>query len=348
MTNQQSGVFAKDFRLDILRTIACVMVVFIHVANYYCRAFSEISSVSYLASVIFNTVCRVSVPIFFMLSGMLLLRRPVDLKKNTKRILEKLVYLVFITGIYLLWDIFYMGKTNINYLGLISNPERKLLWFMYAIIGLYVALPFIRRMVENMTKQEDVLFIVLWVALCGGVHLLNFFFRLNVVYPVAIINGAYYLGYFVMGHIIGKYKEDIEARLSKVKVKMLMWLLCLASFTATVLFTYLTSLSSERYYKYFFQYKSLFIIIASVLFFLLIYTSCKNKENKLVSLISKHSFEIYLFHGIVLDFVMLNFDFKSVNGFIGILFFALVIFTVTLLGVCGFKGIVSLIKKSNS
>ncbi|MBE6534246.1 MAG: hypothetical protein E7678_04670 [Ruminococcaceae bacterium] len=345
MNNRQSLTISKDFRLDKLRAISCIMVVIIHVANYYGRAFHEITPISYLAVVISNAICRVSVPIFFMISGMLLLKRPVDLKKNAKRILEKFIYSAVAVIVVMLWDIFYMKVKFKNFIGLLGTPERSLLWFLYAIIGLYIALPFIRRMVENMTNKEDLLFVVLWVVFNGVVHLLKYRFKIEVSYPVPIINGTYYLGYFVMGHLIAKHNEKIKGWLTRTWVKLLAIAFGIASCLATITLSYLKALESDKFFYYFFGYKSLFIIISSVIFFVLFYNFAKNKENKIISSISKHSFEIYLFHAIVLDFVMTNVNFVSMNSFLGIPLYSVVVFIGTYLPIALIKGLIGFLGK---
>ena len=79
----------RNRRLDLLRVISMVMVIIIHIANYYCRAYSNISKVSYLGALIFNTISRISVPIFFMISGATLLNKEYDKIKNKHRIIKK-------------------------------------------------------------------------------------------------------------------------------------------------------------------------------------------------------------------------------------------------------------------
>ncbi len=344
MSAEKVTKLAKDYRLDVLRVIAMVMVVFVHVANYYCRAYPDITSASYLGAVIYNAISRVSVPVFFMISGMLLLRKPVDLKKNAKRIKGKIIYLVIVTAVYLVWDILYMKKANINFWGLVSNPERKLLWFMYAIIAIYIALPFLRRMVENMSAKEDLLFVILWASLNGGVHLLRCIIKFNVVYPIPIINGTYYLGYFIIGYLIWKYAAQIKELLLLKNNKIIATSVCILSFAVTILITYITSLNTGSYFQYFFQYKSLFMIISSVSFFVLVYFGCKNKENKIIAKLASNSFEVYLFHGIALDFFMHTIPFKYINGFLGVPLLAVLVLTITFLGICLVKRIVFLIK----
>ena len=84
----------RDYRLDLLRVISMIMVVIIHIANYYCRAFNDIDKISYLGALIFNTISRISVPFFFMISGATLLNKKYDKEKNKERIIKKIITLI--------------------------------------------------------------------------------------------------------------------------------------------------------------------------------------------------------------------------------------------------------------
>ena len=54
----------RNRKLDLLRVISMIMVIIIYIANYYCRLYSNISKVSYLRTLIFNTISRISVLTF--------------------------------------------------------------------------------------------------------------------------------------------------------------------------------------------------------------------------------------------------------------------------------------------
>ena len=46
------------------------------------------------------------------------------------------------------------------------EPTKRHLWFMYAIIGIYIVLPFVQKMCKNLSKVEENLFMVLWAFFC--------------------------------------------------------------------------------------------------------------------------------------------------------------------------------------
>ena len=45
--------------------ISCIFVIVIHVTNYFCRAYGEITQSEYLFALLLDTLARVSVPCFF-------------------------------------------------------------------------------------------------------------------------------------------------------------------------------------------------------------------------------------------------------------------------------------------
>jgi len=106
----------RDNRLDLLRVISMIMVVIIHIANYYCRAFNDIDKISYLGALIFNTISRISVPFFFMISGATLLNKEYDKQKNNDRIIRKFITLFVITVVYFIWDKYLCAKILILFL----------------------------------------------------------------------------------------------------------------------------------------------------------------------------------------------------------------------------------------
>ena len=320
----------RNRKLDLLRVISMIMVIIIHIANYYCRSYSNISRVSYLGALIFNTISRISVPTFFMISGATLLNKKYDKCKNKIRIKRKLITLLVITIVYFLWDTYYMEK-SVNLIKLLYMPERKLLWFMYAIIGIYISLPFIKCMVDKMAKEEDKLFIILWIVFNGILKNIG----ITEYYRVPIIDGTYYLGYFVIGYLILKYSKEIEEK----KNNLFLILASLLSFLIVVITTYFISLNNNKHFTGLLTYSNLFVIISSISSFILIYFNITEKDNKIVSKLSYLSFGIYLIHGIFLNIIMNYIPYNNISSFIGIPILLIIILTIS-------SFIVALIKKN--
>ena len=148
----------REYAFDILRVISMLMVIIIHVANIYCRSFGIISNSSYLISLIFNTICRISVPIFFMISGTLLLDRKFNKEKYIKRVLKYVLLIIIWDIIYLVWEYFYLGVTYDKLYKLIIDPYRAHLWFLYTILVLYIVQPILKTI--TVFSNSEVTFLI--------------------------------------------------------------------------------------------------------------------------------------------------------------------------------------------
>ena len=320
----------RNYRLDLLRVISMIMVIIIHIANYYCRSFNNLDKISYIGALIFNTISRISVPFFFMISGATLLSKKYDKDKNKERIIKKIITLIVITIIYFIWDKYYMNK-DINIISLLSKPERKLLWFMYAIIGIYIALPFIKCMIDKMEKEEDKLFVILWIIFNGILK----GFNIGNTYLIPIISGTYYLGYFIIGHMIIKYYDYIE----KNKNNKLLLMTISLSFLIIVISTYFISNINDKHFTKLLTYSNVLIMVASLSSFIYLYFNIKDKDNLIISKLSNLSFGVYLIHGIILDYIMRVIPYQNICSFIGIPIILIIVTFLTII-------IVNVLKKT--
>lgn len=341
----------KKLNIEYIRVFAMFLTIVIHVSNIYRREFLEISNFDYLISLLYNSVARICVPLFFMISGMLLINEKFDFKKYYKRIGRYVLILIF-------WSLIYYFINNYNdisgtFLDFLigtffnANMTSKHLWFMYAIIALYIALPFIQNMCKSMTYEQENLFIILWGVFSGFSFLYLPFAEnvlwhgVNVSYPVPIINGTYYLGYFVMGYILSrKFKNT---KLTKKNNIFCIFLYGLSIFTI-VLITFVCSLVHNMAYDYTLWYRGVFSIIASCSVFIFFIGNEDKFKNKFVLKLSKYSFGVYLIHILFLKILSNNLDIISYNPIIFIPIFTLLIYIVSLIACFVIKKI-PLIKK---
>jgi len=155
---------------DILRVIATIMVISIHtISVYQYNYIKPLQPLPYFIFGIFDSLNRMAVPAFFMLTGALTLRqtrKPITRKSYTgfiKNIIYRLVipFIVFSLAIYLLtnqqpWSVTRFLALFLNYPGV-----QKHMWFMYVIIMIYFFIPFLRRFVQSLSRHELKLLICL-------------------------------------------------------------------------------------------------------------------------------------------------------------------------------------------
>lgn len=307
------------YYLDYLRIFSMFAVVFLHTV-------SDILRINYNEPVwhfsnIFSTLFSTSVPIFFMISGVLLLsdERSSDVSFVVKNRLKK------ICVPFLFWSLFaiiyyfvigYQYYDKFNYEGLfyrlkhfLNHPSTIHFWFMYALIPMYVILPFIKIIIDNVKKKHKIYMLVLWliftIFLVTAENMVTkdykMIFIMDEKYSLNLFNG--YLGFFILGYYLNKY--DI-----KIKNKWLILFIALDLIFVSVFTFYLTRITGG-YFEGLKTYNGVFTASMSVAIFLLFKNLFYNKENirhyKFINLISETSFVIYLVHNLIIHFMNLNY-----------------------------------------
>lgn len=203
----------RKLHFDIIKTAAIYLVLLAHTGNYGFSYFSQvINKPAYWFCLLLPAVVYVSIPLFFMVSGALLLAKeesiPYVLQKRFLRYLSTLVVFSVISYLFALkLDItkFHLGdflKT------LYSDKHTVAYWYLYSHLGLLLSLPLLRKLVKEINNQDFIYITVLFlgIKLFGAVGSLIwgseislnpsfsvFFTASNVYYPL--------LGYFMEHHL---------------------------------------------------------------------------------------------------------------------------------------------------
>jgi surface polysaccharide O-acyltransferase-like enzyme len=149
--------------IDVLRVISMISVVFLHTAAGSLRA--NIGSAVWHLSNVFTAVMGTSVPVFFMISGALVLHSPKTL--SIKYMWEKRFVKIFVP--FVVWSLVavaYFEVINLINHGSVrwdvvlnklknapGQPTTVHLWFMYALIPLYMLSPLLKKMLDALTKD---------------------------------------------------------------------------------------------------------------------------------------------------------------------------------------------------
>lgn len=310
----------REYAFDILRVISMIMVIIIHIANVYCRSYGMISTKSYLISLIFNTICRVSVPIFFMISGSLLLDRSFNKEKYIKRVLKYIVLIVVWDIIYLVWEYFYLGVTYDKLYMLIIDPYRAHLWFLYTILVLYAIQPLLKLIMNKSNNVVKIILLTVWIILSLASMINPYVAKFFTIFS--------YIGYF----IIGKYLYDFIKKYDLRKYNISLVLIMIICFSISIWMNYSLSIKLNQFYNLFFAYRTPFIMISSFALYVLIISNYrKDSLNKFITGLSDLSLGVYLIHGIFLDITVKIFIYSSINSLIGIPIFTIIIFVLSII-----------------
>ncbi|MFK3660021.1 acyltransferase [Scandinavium sp. NPDC088450] len=299
--------------LDAARAIAILLVVFTH-----CHEQAGIYDP--LRASVFYTIDRLGVPIFFMISGGLIFDKVKDvdiLSFYRKRVVQFLVLLVvysvltntvkFILETGAVYSAFVNSLVGFN--GVLNTTDKlgpyggaRQLWFMYAIIQLYLIAPFVSKMLDKAPTKNIIIFAVFCVLL-NQVRLTLTTFGFGWTFLDMISNdfvgrefsgadftGAYLL-YFLIGYLIisrGILNNLNKVVLGSIAIALLVvpsWILIKADISVGKL------ILPMHWYN-----SSLFILLSSVGLFILIKVLFENKRVWIFELLSLCSFGIYLSH----------------------------------------------------
>lgn len=306
----------RQLNIETLRVFAIICTIMIHVTNVYFHKFLTISHSYYFFAVLFNSLARICVPVFFMISGSLLIPKEDSIEKYKKRIIKFLIVLIVWSIIYmLLYGRFTLKDVIITLYN--GNSSSRHLWYMYALFGIYLTLPFIRKMCMNLSEKEENLFLILWGIFSGILVIIIAISReiinmnIDVSYPIPFVQAAYYLGYFICGHILYKRYNNYKV---KKHTNTYLIITYLVSSLITALLTYFLSIKNNTDYDIFFWYKSIFIIISSACIFLLFIINKEKFKSEKILLFSKYTFGIYLIHGVFFFYLRKLFTYTNYNS----------------------------------
>lgn len=225
--NTNCNYMNRDFRIDLLRVFACIMVLFCHAPQPF-----NGQSGQYLIA-INNYFGMAWGPIlFFMISGACVLWNKKEaipfLKKRFARIL---IPIIFWSIIYVCIECFWWHSVPIDdfwrkIIRIPFEPQYGVMWFMYALIGLYLITPILSQWLAHTTQKEIEFYIIIWLITLS----LKYFqiFGVNTECIFEATNMFYYFSGFVGYAVIGFYSRKylINLRYNKTNIFISVLILC--------------------------------------------------------------------------------------------------------------------------
>lgn len=344
---------------DYLRLVATFAVVFIHVAasNW---SNVDVNEIQWQVFNIYDSLVRWGVPIFVMISGALFLNRDVPIKNIYSKYVRRMV-IAFVS-----WSLFYAILTTDTFQhGLIYSLKSHIgtlvtghyhMWFVLMIIGLYMCIPFMKKIVSDETVMKYFLklsfifaFLIPWV-----LKIVNDFVGSNnsmIQKMVTTIDSnlmnmgmSMVLGY-TFYFILGYYLDRIEI---KKDVRVMIYVAGILGFIFTVVadagLSIKTQVANSNYYGNF-EVNVLLEVIAVHTFFKY-HTFQNEKVNQLVVVLSKFGFGAYLIHTFIIESMaaILHFDTLSMNAWISVPLISIIVFGVSM-GVSAVLNHIPVIKK---
>lgn len=287
----------KKYYLEVLRLIAIIMVLLIHVVAI------PMDSMSRGGEFIVYNICYsigcLGVPIFLMISGSLLLDQnyQTNINKIYKHSIPRLIVpLVFYGMIYACLEIYYENRSIVflilpkSFVRVINNESWAHLWYLYMLIGLYILLPIIRYILLSDNKTITKYFLGILLVFGYIVPTINNIaglkMDLNMPMPLCHILSL------CVGHYIDVNKED--------KYKKIIYIFGSICLTILIVYACIPLIFENVKYAALARYDGLFVLGSAALIFQFIKNKV-HKERKIVVCFSKASFGIYLIHPVIMN-----------------------------------------------
>ncbi len=166
------SITKRHYYLDFLRIIAIVFVLFNHRECYHHFLTYDDFGPKYIITIIPSIVCKCGPPLFLMISGALLLRKKDETFKDIFK--HRIARILIVMVIAALWK----SRVEFTLYNIIKTFASGLNWYLYAYLGFLFMLPFLRILVNNMTKEKVTLFFTLTLGFYS-VQALSIAFGLN-------------------------------------------------------------------------------------------------------------------------------------------------------------------------
>lgn len=294
----------KRISLEIIRIFAIFGVVFGHSGESGYELLTATQSKGlWIFAAIADPICLSVIPLFFMVSGVLLLGKDESLKDLfIKRVLRYAIIIVLFSFIYYVRLVVKNPEYGFSIKFFIKSIYEKSIiipyWFLYSYLAFLLMLPFLRAMVRNLKEEDYILLACISLVLSylvipeSVVKFSPIFFTIdltaqNIMYPI--------LGYGIANVLSDKW-FSIKARIS---VAVLFIINIVAVF-------YMLSVEYKIDGAYSYNYINRFKFIPAIfVFYFVIYLFEKkgitfsSRIEKFICLVGGCTFSTYLFEDIL-------------------------------------------------
>ncbi len=166
----------RDVQIDLLKSLAIVLVIVVHTCFYW----DPVGSGQWVQSLLLGSLARPAVPLFLMCSGALLLRpeKPLPLKRLLlHNVLRLAAAMLFWAMAYKLW---WLIQSGFSAAGLWESVKEVLLfrqefhlYYIHIMLLVYLLLPVVRIFVKAASERQ------LWYAL-------GFWWLFGILYPTLL------------------------------------------------------------------------------------------------------------------------------------------------------------------
>lgn len=207
----------RIFYLDEIRALAIIFVILIHVSKWFVKAETP-HTLFWNFSTSFTVLGNLGVPLFFMISGALLLNKIYEPKPFIKRRYTRIfIPFFFWIAVVILYKIFLMGHGYgfHDLIDIIFNEGY--VWYVWTLAGIYLFIPVITPFISKFQLKGAEYYLVIW--------LITFFFSAISFEPYRfdLTYFTRYLGYLILGWYLANKEFKVSDK-SMMKIGIIMFI----------------------------------------------------------------------------------------------------------------------------
>ena len=238
MENRISG---HKTEYDLIRLIAIILVLYNHSSDPGFRYFTvffdtdllTVTSWKFWPTLFVSIFCKIAVPLFFMISGALLLGKEESYVHVFKyRIMKYIVVLLVFSAFYFLIEQRFLTNGWLSFFRTVySEGMITPFWFLYAYISFLLILPLLRKFVKSMDRKEyGYIFILVFTFQCI-IPMINYFFfsdsvSKNSSLSISTLTGNIFLypvlGYGLSIHRLNRRQKTVLAAAAMIVTILVM------------------------------------------------------------------------------------------------------------------------------
>jgi len=301
--------------IEFIRIIATFWVIFNHtgIRGFFLFSTYEAGGIYYWIALAMSIFCKAAVPLFFMITGALLLQKEYSLKTIWKKKILKIVIVLVVFSLF-----FYVRKylTGISselslkgfVVKLYEGSIKISFWYLYAYIALLISIPFLQGIVKNLTDKLFLYLLGISFLFISVLPCIEFILWQGKVSINTYISVTWLMSNIVIYPITGYYLEN-QLDINQIKKKHIIafWFLSILGLAVSSYMTYykqtITGLLPESASQEFHNTFILYLCITIYITIKYLYLKVNDHKiiNNLIASIGSCTFGIYLIHSVILD-----------------------------------------------
>ena len=221
MNNSKSTqVNPRLFWIDLIRATATFMVVFLHSAAPVVVDPKKVPLKNWMISNIYDSSVRTCIPLFFMISGALLIIKNEQIKEYFgKRIRKVVVPLLMWSIFFVLWNAALRNNWHTNledWTSILYKPSNYHLWFFYPLLGIYLVIPIVRNILQKNTESTNFWILLFWFVTSAELPFIGYYISSIIKgYDLILLN---FLGFAILGYYLSKIKITKKGFLASIVI----------------------------------------------------------------------------------------------------------------------------------